>query len=316
MHRFEELSWGEVRRLGHAGALFLLPVAPLEDHGPHLPSGVDLLLSLGFCQDLASRLEARLPGLQVVIAPPLALGSSRLRTLGCVRVSDSTLRRAVEQMGHQLALEGVRHAAVISAHLAAGHLAGLERACHRVSRRGRLKMIAPAGKLAWLLFTGALKGRMEQALGRPLTADEAGCLGFDLHAGAVETSLMMRFRPELVAGFFRELPAHRVSPEEILKGLGRSLRTHRGYFGDPALATEDLGLALGEAVVGEGADLLARFVRGEDVRTDSEFGLRKLPWMARDEARVSGLLMGLAAGLAAGYLLGRSLHAGGSRRSG
>lgn len=305
MRNLEELSWGEVRRLGHGGALFLIPVGPLEDHGPHLPAGVDMLLSLGFCRDLATSLEARVPGLETVILPPLAMGSSRLRSLGCVRVTDSTLRRAVEQMGHELALEGVRYSAVISAHLAAGHIAALERASHRVSRRGRLKMIAPAGKLAYQLFTGALKGRMEEALGRALTPDEAGCIGFDLHAGAVETSLMMRFRPELVADFFRELPPHRVTPDEIMKGLGRSLRTHRGYFGDPALATPDLGKALGDAIVGEGVDLLARFVRGENVQTDSEFGLRKVPWMARDEARINGLLMGLAAGLAAGFALGR-----------
>lgn len=305
MHNLEELSWGDVRRLGHAGALFLIPVGPLEDHGPHLPAGVDMLLSLGFCRDLAERLEAR-TGVATVIAPPLAMGSSRLRSLGCLRVSDSTMRRAVEEMGHELALEGVRYAAVISAHLAAGHIAALERASHRVSQRGRLRMIAPAGKLAYQLFTGALKGRMEEALGRPLTADEAGCVGFDLHAGAVETSLMLRFRPELVADFFRELPPHRVTPDEIMKGLGRSLRTHRGYFGDPALASDDLGKALGDAIVGEGVDLLARFVRGENVQTDSEFGLRKVPWMARDERRINGLLLGLAAGLVAGFALGRN----------
>lgn len=306
MHLLEELSWSELRRLAHGGALFLLPMAPLEDHGPHLPCGVDFMLSLGFARDLASRLEARAPGLGIVLAPPMALGSSRLRSLGCLRVRTSTLRRAVEELGRELEYEGARHVALISAHLATGHMAALERACHRLTKRGRMRMIAPAGKLAWLLFTGKLQVRMEEALGRPLDQDEAGCIGFDLHAGAVETSLMLRYRPELVSDLHRELAPHRISPREIMKGLGSSLRTHRGYFGDPALATGEFGRALAEAIVGEGTDLLHRFVLGEDVQAEAEFGLRKLPWLARDEARLLGLATGLVAGLAAGFALGRA----------
>lgn len=306
MQLLEEMPWGDVRRAAHEGAVFLVPVAPLEDHGPHLPAGVDLILSEGFARELGEGLEARVPSATAVMLPPLALGASRLRSLGCLRVRPATLRHAVVELGRELEIEGARRVVFVSAHLAAGHMAALERACHSLSR-GRLQAMAPAGRLGYLLFTGKLQARMEESLGRPLTEVEKQAVGYDLHGGAVETSLMLRFRPDLVAEWYRELPNHAVTPEEIMKGLGRSLRTHRGYFGNPALATEDLARALGEAVVGEGVDLLARWVRGEADYADAELGLRRIPWMARDEARAGAMLMGLGAGLLAGFALARAV---------
>ncbi|HEV3399899.1 MAG TPA: creatininase family protein, partial [Actinomycetes bacterium] len=40
--RYERLTWPEVRRATGQDRVALVPVATLEDHGPHLPVDTDL----------------------------------------------------------------------------------------------------------------------------------------------------------------------------------------------------------------------------------------------------------------------------------
>ena len=41
--KFEELNWKQIEQLDKNKTIFFLPISPLEEHGPHLPVGTDLL---------------------------------------------------------------------------------------------------------------------------------------------------------------------------------------------------------------------------------------------------------------------------------
>lgn len=252
VHSMEELTWPQLRRLGQAGALFLIPVGPIEDHGPHLPSGVDWLTAAAMTADLAERLTSQQPQLDVVVAPCLALGASLLYSLGCLRVPVSTMGEVIEALGRELAGQGVRRAAVITTHGAISHLAALEGACTRVSRTTRMRMYSPCRPLITRFLAGQLRPELERAVGHSLEDDVWAQLATDYHAGAWETSLLLRYRPDLVRDFYDELPPHRVEPSRPLAGLTR----HRGYFGSPGLASRKLGDAAAEVLVAEGARLI------------------------------------------------------------
>ena len=43
--KLEELNWKEIEELEKDKAIFFLPISPLEEHGPYLPVGTDLLMS-------------------------------------------------------------------------------------------------------------------------------------------------------------------------------------------------------------------------------------------------------------------------------
>jgi creatinine amidohydrolase/Fe(II)-dependent formamide hydrolase-like protein len=63
-----EMSWIEYReRMATEGAVLLLPVGALEQHGPHLPLGTDAILAT----EMARRAAERLDG---VVAPTLTYG--------------------------------------------------------------------------------------------------------------------------------------------------------------------------------------------------------------------------------------------------
>jgi creatinine amidohydrolase len=68
---WKELTAAEIRELAGRDATVILPVASMEQHGPHLAVGVDTVLCEGVCRLAA---EAAAPGMAVIVAPTLWCG--------------------------------------------------------------------------------------------------------------------------------------------------------------------------------------------------------------------------------------------------
>ncbi|MBI3926979.1 MAG: creatininase family protein [Armatimonadetes bacterium] len=288
IHRLEELSWGELRRLGHEGALFLVPIGPMEDHGPHLPCGVDWFLAREFSQAIARRITYRDARREVVIAPGIPVGTSMMHQLGCLRVPMSTTRSLIEALGNELDNHGVRKAVVLTCHGAISHLAAIQSACSRVSARRRIDLYSPSHDMIARFLSGGYRASIERVLGRKFSDEEWKRLSSDFHAGAWETAFMLKFRPDLVKDFYRELPPHpwREGSLAMVSGLG----THRGYFGSPALASRELGEAAAQVLVDQSAALIQSFLEREP-------GVRPGRWTGAALLAGIGLLAGVGAAL-------------------
>ena len=68
---WKELTAADLRAKAQAGAIVVLPVASMEQHGPHLPVGVDTILSEAVCRAAAEHISADTPA---VVAPTLWCG--------------------------------------------------------------------------------------------------------------------------------------------------------------------------------------------------------------------------------------------------
>src|SRR5213594_779408 len=69
VHELAQLTWEEVRDLGRARTLAILPIGAIEAHGPHLPLETDVIIAQAMARAGAARLAAR--GSSVVVLPPL-----------------------------------------------------------------------------------------------------------------------------------------------------------------------------------------------------------------------------------------------------
>src|SRR5262245_65602713 len=72
--------------LDRARTVVVLTVSPLEEHGPHLPVGVDAIAARHFAETIAERLAAGRPGWTALLAPKLHLGSFTFDAVGTERV--------------------------------------------------------------------------------------------------------------------------------------------------------------------------------------------------------------------------------------
>lgn len=240
--RLAELSFTRLEALDREKTVVLFAVSPLEEHGPHLPVGVDLFTAEFFSEQLAARISEANPDWTVLIGPSIPIGASAFDTADTLLVRARTARNATADYGAALARHGFRYLLVISGHGGPRHIVALEEAAAAVSSRYGVRMLSVSGPVIWKLLRGRYGVRIEALLGRSLSPAEREAMRGDAHAGLWETSLMLRLKPELVDSGYSALPAMRFTLLDALrKNYPLRLGNQMGYIGSPGAASADFG---------------------------------------------------------------------------
>jgi len=302
-----ELSYTKVRALDMTRTICFQPVSALEVHGPHLPLGMDYFMAKWMAEESGRRFADTHPDWTVVQLPPLPLGTDELPLAGSMNATQRTVYGALMAHGRSLVRAGYRYIVLTNGHGGPRHVAALEHACHRISKRYGVHMIVPSNPALYHITTGQ---RMEQAaslLGRPFTDAETRGLLAGEHAGTWETAFMLAENPQLVEECYRDLqtdgpPAlkpllrlgerlvawrvrrghdtaslHEVF-DNISHGLGWLLNANYGYGGptvtyqgDPSVASAEIGHVFRELMVRECLTITEGVTHGHtraaDVRT-------------------------------------------------
>jgi creatinine amidohydrolase len=297
--RFEELNWKELDAMDRAKTMFFLPVSPLEEHGPHLPIGVDFINADFFARETADILEAKHPDWNLILIPGLALGAHVIDYVGSIRIRQRVIRDLLFDYGASLARHGFKYIVVFSAHGAPGHIVALEEACESVSRKYRIQMIAPGGRLTIKLFLGEYYERFNKYMPKPLAEEMLRDMRKDYHAGLWETSMMLMFRPDLVKDEYKDLsPVLREAWHVILDSAGSSAEGG-GYLGLPAGASVEFAKASTRVLREEFFIILERMMKGEDVRREVASFYTWVPFL-RTDFWSNVVLFGASVSLAAG----------------
>jgi creatinine amidohydrolase len=174
-----EMTWTDVAAGDTRRWIAVLPVAAVEQHGPHLPLGVDSYIAQAYMARVLPLLPADLPA---TFLPVQQIGQSdeHLAFPGTLSFSARTVIGAYTEIGESIHRCGVRKLVIVTSH--GGNVAAMDLVARDL--RVRLKMLVVT--CAWHRFgypPGTFE-RMEQRHG--------------VHAGDVETSLVLAHRPETV----------------------------------------------------------------------------------------------------------------------
>ena len=246
-----ELRTTEFAQLDLARTIAVLPVAATEQHGPHLPLNVDTVLVEGVVQACLPHLHAQQP---VFFLPTQAVGLSpeHQAFAGTLTHSAQTTLDIWTQIGESVARSGVKKLVLLNSH---GGQVGLMDVVGR-DLRARLHMLVYS--VSWFNLP----------LGAAAEAFSADEHRFGIHAGDIETSMMLALRPDLVdmraAQNFASTSQTRAEQFEIL-GNGKSAKlawqtqdyNPHGAVGNAAAATAEKGHALLDAAGRALAQLLA-----------------------------------------------------------
>ena len=308
VHRLEEMSSVALDMLDRARTVVVLTVSPLEEHGPHLPVGVDAFAARHFAETMAERLVAARPGWSIVLTPPLHVGSFTFDAVGTIAVRQRVVRDLVVDYGAALARSGFRFILIANGHAGPGHLNALDEAAAVVSRRHGVTMASFTGHLAWQFLRGRYTDAIEGELGRPLTTAERQAFAEDAHGGWWETSLMLLLRPDLVDEAYRALPPARYSlPERVVPNY--PLRNGgQGYVGHPAPADPAFAKATTEVLMREAMAIVDGLLEGRLRPAERRSPFFRVPFLRTDFWRHAGATVAVAgAGLALlGWLRRRS----------
>ena len=251
-----DLTTTDLAALDRARAIAVLPVAATEQHGPHLPLSVDTDLVDGVLRASLAHLPADLPAL---FLPTQAVGFSPEHTAfaGTLTLKAETLIRLWIDIGESVAASGVKKLVLFNSH---GGQVGLMDVVAR-DLRARLGMLVYS--VSW--FNLPLLAEDGSDVNALFSAEEQR---FGVHAGEVETSMMLALRPERVrmgqAAHFQSSAQDRAARFPIL-GNGKSAKLAwqmqdyhpQGAAGNAAAATADKGQALVQAAGRALAQLLA-----------------------------------------------------------
>jgi len=247
-----EMTWQDLAGASTAGWIAVLPLAAVEQHGPHLPLGVDTFVAEAYLWRARDNLP---PDLPVTFLPVQRIGVSaeHLSYPGTLTFSAATAIAAWTELGESVARAGIRKLVLVTSH--GGNVAAMELVARDL--RARFGMLTVT--VGWHRF------------GYPDGVFSSEEKKHGIHGGDVETSLMLAAMPEAV----RMEEARRAVPETLVmaqefKWLGAyrpagfawmTQDLHpSGAIGDATLAKA----AKGEAALVQGAQAFVELLREVD----------------------------------------------------
>ncbi len=253
---WQSLTGPEAEQLGRRDPVVVLPLAAIEQHGPHLPLSTDADIGQG----LLARAMAQLPtDFPVRVLPLLPIGASTEHAhpglAGTLHVESNDLAMVIVRIGAALAGYGVRRLVLSNSH--GGNRHAMETAGLQLRREHGLLVV----KATYFSFERPRDVDLPESEWR-----------HGLHGGAIETAMMLHLHPDRVrteqlarfASLGQELEAagSRILPEgpAAFAWVAGDLNP-RGVAGDAALATR----AIGRRLVEHYGDTLAAIIR--DART-------------------------------------------------
>ncbi|MDQ7743795.1 creatininase family protein [Hydrogenophaga pseudoflava] len=246
IRHWSDLSTADFAALNRDRAIAVLPVAATEQHGPHLPLSVDTDIVGGVVAAALPHLPADLPAL---FLPAQAIGFSpeHTRFAGTLTLKAETLVRIWTEIGEAVAASGVKKLVLLNSH--GGQVGALDLVARDL--RARLGMLVYS--ISW--FNLPLRDAAGNDVNALFSADEHR---FGIHAGEIETSMMLALRPERVrmdkAEYFRSSSQDRAERFATL-GNGKSAKlgwmmqdyNPQGAVGHAAAATAEKGRVLLDA---------------------------------------------------------------------
>lgn len=229
--RLERLTYKEAEDLAGKGAVVLLPISPIEAHGPHLPLGVDFFGASTLAELSAGMLMEK--DVPVVIAPvlPYAHANVAMPFAGTVSLKEKTVKALVRDIATSFQSHGFKGLVIICQHLERPNLAALKSASDDATAAGMPVFTVNPFMTSADKMNVLMKGEFPE---------------LDLHAGEWETAYCLWLFPELVKqDILQDLPPKWIKLREKLYEQGCKDFVEAGgtecYIGDPASATADLG---------------------------------------------------------------------------
>ncbi|MEH2124564.1 creatininase family protein [Nostoc sp.] len=249
---WHELTTVDFRNLDSSN-IAILPIGAIEQHGPHLPVWTDTRIVNGIIECF---LTEGTDSANVLVLPTQTIGQSleHLDFPGSLALSPDILLEILKQLTASLTAVGIRRLLILNSH--GGNQSVISEAI--LALRRRYSMLAVT--TSWF------------ALGVPKSIFNDYEMSLGLHAGAIETSLMLHLEPDLVRR--DQMPKAKLKPfvleskDSLLSPFGPANFgwlsqdiCETGAWGDATIATAQKGEQILKHIVGRLSELVEQIAQ-------------------------------------------------------
>lgn len=252
------MNWNEIKEAGEKKLPVLFPLGVIEEHGPHLPLGSDILWSNYMCKKVQLALAKK--GKEALIASPYYYGVNHCTGAfpGSFTLKPETFEQVLFEIFGNLHDFGFEEVYCFNYHNDPLHTGSIFNAIKKANSEltMKIKFVMEAMDLKLngmqgdedFLHVFAPQYKMEWFEGGD--AREEGLL--DIHAGAFETGLLYYMYPELVdITMAKSLESYSLSYEKLNRWMEGGESTVEvvplGYAGNPK-GYEELSKIAGELI--------------------------------------------------------------------
>ena len=237
----DEMSWIDVAAHMARDTRLIVPVGALEQHGPHLPLGANILITRRIAATLAREFD-------VLRAPTFNYGvnvPTERAYAGTASIARKTLHRAFNELLHSWEAHGVTEFIVLTGHRHEPHLEAL---ATLVTARARVRVVH--------LWDVPIDDLLDLQSGAE-------------HGGEAETSMMLFLYPELVRmDRVRDFPMTAAQVRKYLRGrLPVPPPGGAGVVGFPSAASAEKGERIFQRMLQAIRD--AVFLQSHDADSDT-----------------------------------------------
>jgi creatinine amidohydrolase len=245
-----ELAWPQVETLSRDTPV-VIPVAALEQHGHHMPVYTDSLL----CGEVVRRVNEQMKD-RVLFTPLMWLGNSHhhMDFKGTISASPRVYIDLLHDLAEDMLHHGFKRLLFVNGH--GGNIIPGRQAIFEMRQRHRDRTDLLLLFASYWDF-GKLDFEKHQLFQKQVQ-----------HACEYETSMMLRLRPELVAGDIKKLQTIEAGfgYEPAYRGWTTNDRSDTGHIGSPQFATAEKGEYLFSTYAGGVAEFLEKVITWDGSR--------------------------------------------------
>ena len=231
------MKWTDIEEHANKQALVLLPLGVIEEHGPHLCLGTDILTAHLYCLTIKEKLEQE--GYSAVLAPPFywSVCQSTGGFIGSFKIRKETAKALLFDILASLAEFGFKHVFGVNAHGDIDHSIAIIEAFREASEQ--LSINACYAFDEWRLPHFGLIGQEAFLCPiKPQTLVVSTAEAPDVHGGDLETAIIHAHYPHLVdVEKAKSLPPVALKDENGMQWLfGGHIKelSSQGYLGTPS----------------------------------------------------------------------------------
>ena len=261
------LTWKEIKEIDKSKSIVFVVLAPLEEHGWHLPLATDLIEGDCWSKGAMEQIEGKI-GAECYYLPSFPIAAASVNEFyGSVHFSMKTVYDVTYGILESIRGMGFENIVVIASHADPQHQIAVEKAVRKINRKHGICSFAPMGQI----FMGV--GVKAADTLNVFEKEHAN----DFHAGWIETSSMLATNESLVRDTYVNVPDSDIAERDMIsKKKQINAMGEYGHLGAPRLASKELGDMLNENCIASIADAVIKFYKRDGYELYGSYTLYKI----------------------------------------